>query len=247
MEEPLGRSQAKGRQAWDSTCHGGPHGAVGTLGSPDLLECEVTELVQLLRKNPVSRPRGTGTGVEEQGLVSADSSTPIHEWELPTGQWQRAPGDVGRGCTFLARSLPEAEECGRMRRSRQGASAFRDNSRGVTILGCPHTEPEAVVGGRQGSLWPLNPAHQCYWPCGSAERCSLASWLAPGWDGASPSPPSPSVAQGQRCLISGLAFVAVPVVGSPCEQPGPGERAALHPPRVTLPKALCPGSWGREQ
>lgn len=96
-------------------------------------------------------------------------------------------------------------------------------------MGSPHTEPEAVVGGRQGSLWALSPAHQCYWPCGSAERCSLASRLAPGWAGASPSPPSPSAAQGQHCLISGLASAAVPVVGSPCEQPGPGERAAPHP------------------
>lgn len=115
-----------------------------------------------------------------------------------------------------------------MGRSGQGASAFRDTPGGVTILGSLHIEPEAVVGGRQGSLWALSPAHQCYWLCGSAERCSLASQLAPGWAGASPSPPSPSAARGQHCLISGLASAAVPVVGSPCEQPGPGERAAPH-------------------
>ena len=104
-----------------------------------------------------------------------------------------------------------------------------------------------MAGGWQGSLWALSPAHQCYWPCGSAEWCSPASWLAPGWAGASPSPPSPSAAQGQHCLISGLASAVVPVVGSPCEQLGPGERASPHPPRITLPKAPCPGTGGRRQ
>lgn len=101
------------------------------------------------------------------------------------------------------------------------------------------------MGRWQGSLRALGPAHQCYWPCGSAGRRSPASGWAPGWSGASPAPPAPSAAQGQRYLTSGLASAAVPAVGSTCEQPRPGERAAPCPPQAVLPKAPHPGAQGR--
>lgn len=105
--------------------------------------------------------------MEKQGLVSAESRL-IHKWKLPMGQWHRAPGDIGKGCTFLARSLPEGEGWGRMGRSGQEASAFRDNSRGSHHIGVTTHRAGGSggwVAGQPLGSQPCSPVLLALWVC----------------------------------------------------------------------------------